>query len=119
VATSILAALWAGWHAPMFLVVDTFRSFSAGIVVGWVIGIAAGAFVLTWLYNRSGGSILLVAVWHGTYNIVSGTTASSGLLAASSTTLVIVLAVVLVILEYRAFRSGRPTVIGPRDRVAA
>ena len=29
--------------------------------------------MLTWLYNGSGGSILLVTVWHGVYNTVGAT----------------------------------------------
>ncbi len=113
VATLVVAAIWAGWHAPMFVVVDTFRSFGPAILVGWVIGLFSGAVVLGWLYNRSGGSILLVAVWHGTYNLISGTAAATGLLAATSTTSVIALAIALVSLEIRAGRRGSPSVLGP------
>lgn len=113
VATLVVAAIWAGWHAPMFVVVDTFRSFGPAILVGWVIGLFSGAVVLGWLYNRSGGSILLVAVWHGTYNLISGTAAATGLLAATSTTSVIALAIALVGLEIRAGRRGSPSVLGP------
>jgi membrane protease YdiL (CAAX protease family) len=112
VATVIISVLWAGWHAPMFIVVASFRSFSPAILVGWVIGLFCGAVVLTWLYNRSGGSILLVAVWHATYNIVSGTAAADGLLAATSTTAVIMLAVALLGAEFRARRRGRGSVLG-------
>ncbi len=114
VATVIVSVLWAGWHLPMFAVVNTFRSFSAPILAGWIIGLFCGAIVLTWLYNRSGGSILLVAIWHTTYNIISGTDAAKGLLAATSTTLVIGLAVTLLGLEIRASRQGRGSVLGPR-----
>jgi uncharacterized protein len=71
-ATTVVAVLWAGWHLPMFFVVEGFRSFTAAITVGWVIGLFCGAVVLTWLYNHT-GSILLVALWHGTYNMISGT----------------------------------------------
>jgi membrane protease YdiL (CAAX protease family) len=109
-ATTILAALWAGWHLPMFFVVRGFQSFTPTITVGWVIGLFCGAIVLTWLYNRT-HSILLVALWHGTYNIVSGTSAAGGLLAAVSTTLVCLLAVVLVGLEMRATRRGVTSVL--------
>lgn len=112
-ATSILAALWACWHAPMFLVVETFRSFGVGILIGWMIGLFSGAIVLGWLYNRSRGSILLVAIWHASYNLISGTDAAKGLLAAMSTTLVIGLAATLMALEIRAHRRGLPTVLGP------
>ena len=115
--TMIVAALWAGWHLPMFFVVDGFRSFTLAITAGWVLGLFCGAIVLTWLYNHT-RSILLVALWHGTYNIISGTGAATGLLAAVSTTLVMVLAVALVVLELRATRAGRRSVVGPPDAAA-
>ena len=59
-AMLVVAVLWAGWHLPMFLVVNNFRSFSVGTVVGWLFGLTAGSIVLGWLYNRSGGSVALV-----------------------------------------------------------
>jgi membrane protease YdiL (CAAX protease family) len=117
VATLIVALLWVGWHAPMFLVVDTYRSFGLAILAGWIIAFFSGAIVLSWLYNRSGNSILLVAVWHTTYNLISGTAAAKGLLAAASTTLVIVFAMVLVVVEIRAMRRGNRTILGPRTAV--
>ena len=55
-ATMVVAAIWVLWHAPMFLVVDTYRSFNPAITVGWAIGLFCGAVVLSWLYNRSGGT---------------------------------------------------------------
>jgi membrane protease YdiL (CAAX protease family) len=116
VATVIVAALWVGWHAPMFLVVDTYRSFGPAILVGWIIALFCGAVVLTWLYNRSGGSIMLVAIWHAAYNLISGTDAATGLLAATSTTLVITLALTLVGLEIRASHRGGRSVLAPSPR---
>jgi membrane protease YdiL (CAAX protease family) len=116
VATVIVAALWVVWHTPMLRVVDTYRSFNLAILVGWIIGLFCGAVVLTWLYNRTGGSILLVAIWHATYNLISGTGAATGLLAATSTTLVSFLAVALVCLEIRARRRGDSSVLAPTAR---
>jgi uncharacterized protein len=109
----ILAVLWFGWHLPQFLVITTYRDFSPVQYVGMFLGLACGAVVLTWLYNRSGGSILLVAVWHALYNVVSGTQAATGLLAAAVSTLIMIQAVVLIVLEVRARRRGRPSVLGP------
>lgn len=117
VATIIVSGFWAVWHGPMFVVVNTFRSFNLPILSGWIIGLMSGAIVLTWLYNRSGGCILLVAVWHATYNLISGTAAAQGLLAAASTTLVIALALTLVVLEIRAIRAGRRSVLGPATEI--
>jgi uncharacterized protein len=109
----ILAVLWFGWHLPQFLVIAAYRDFSPVQYVGMFLGLICGAVILTWLYNRSGGSILLVIVWHGLYNFVSGTQAATGLLAAVVTTLVMVQGVVLIVLELRARRRGQPSVLGP------
>jgi uncharacterized protein len=109
----ILAVFWFGWHLPQFLVIATYRNFSPVQYVGMFLGLACGAVVLTWLYNRSGGSILLVAVWHGLYNVVSGTQAATGLLAAVVSTLIMVQAIVLIVADLRARRRGRPSVLGP------
>jgi membrane protease YdiL (CAAX protease family) len=114
-ATLIVAVLWAGWHAPMFFVVSSFRTMGAPMILGWTIALVCGAIVLSWLYNRSGGSILLIVIWHGTYNLISGTAAAPGLLAATATTLVVMLATCLVILELRAAHRGGRTVLGSRN----
>ena len=110
----ILAVLWFAWHLPLFSVIATYRGNGPFQYVGFFLGLTCGAVILTWLYNRSGGSILLVAVWHGLYNFVSGTQAgTTGLLAAVVTTLIMLQAVVLVVAELRARRRGRPSVLGP------
>ena len=109
----VLAVLWFGWHLPQFLVIATYRDFAPVQYVGMFLGLACGAVVLTWLYNRSGGSILLVAVWHGLYNVVSGTEAATGLLAAVVSTLIMLQAVILIVLDLRGRRRGRPSVLGP------
>lgn len=109
----ILAVLWFGWHLPQFFVIATYRNSSPVQYVGFFLGLTCGAVILTWLYNRSGGSILLVALWHGLYNLVSGTQAATGMLAAVVTTLVMIQAVVLIVLELRARRRGRPSILGP------
>jgi len=111
--TLVLAVLWYLWHLPQFFVLATFRDFSPTEYVGMCIGLICGAVVLTWLHNRSGCSVLLVIVWHGVYNFVGATAASTGPVAAIVTTLVMVQGATLAVAEVRARRSGRPSVIGP------
>jgi len=109
----ILAGLWFGWHLPQFWVIATYRDFAPVQYVGMFLGLACGAVVLTWLYNHSGGSILLVAIWHGLYNLVSATQAATGVLAAVVSTLIMIQGIALIILDLRARRRGRPSILGP------
>ncbi len=99
-AMLVVALVWAGWHAPLFAILDGYRGFTPLTLVGFVTGLASGAVVLGWLYNRT-GSVLAVAVWHGTYNLASASAAATGVIAALSTTAVIIAAVVLVIADIR------------------
>lgn len=113
VATAWVAVIWAGWHLPMFLVLSSFRSFGPVTLVGWCIGLLSGAVVLAWLYNRSGGSIMLVALWHAGYNLISATAVGAGSLGAASTVVVILGATALVITELVRTRLGHPSVLLP------
>jgi membrane protease YdiL (CAAX protease family) len=110
-STLLLAVLWFAWHLPQFLVIATYRDFAPVQYIGMLLGLTCGAVVLTWLYNGSGGSILLVALWHGLYNVVSATQAATGLLAAVVTTLIMIQGLALIYLEVRARRRGEPSVL--------
>ena len=115
-STLILAGFWAGWHIPQFFVLRSYKGFSAATGVGFAFGLVCGAVVATWLYNHTGGSILAVVVWHGFYNVVSGTkaaTGGSGRIAAMVSTMIIVQALLLIGLELRAGRHGHHSILGP------
>lgn len=119
-AAVVVAAGWAVWHIPQFFLLQSYQDFSTPMIPVFLVGLAAGSVVLTWLYNRSGSSILAVAVWHGLYNTTGATGAASmmsGLLQVVMWTYVVVLAAVLLVLERRAHKAGRPSVIGPRTSV--
>jgi membrane protease YdiL (CAAX protease family) len=92
-ATVILWVFWALWHLPLF-----FYSYDASILPGFLIGLLAGAIVFTWLYNSTGGSVLLVAIWHGAFNFTTAcVSCKTGVSAAVISTLVMVWAVVVVL----------------------
>ena len=78
-ASLVVAGVWFSWHAPLFWVVDTYRAMGIAIVPMLGLGLVSGAIVLTWLYAKSGGSVLIVALWHTALNLGSATTAGSGL----------------------------------------
>ncbi len=92
-ATLILAVFWALWHLPQF-----FYLFDTTILVGWFLGLTAGAIVFTWLYNSTEGSIPIVAVWHGAFNFITASAAGEGLIAAILSAIVMVWAVVVIFL---------------------
>ncbi len=92
-ATIILAFFWALWHLPQF-----FYLFDTSIALGWGIGLFAGAIVFTWLFNSTEGSILVAAIFHGSFNYISASNAGNGLLAAVVSTIIIIWAMVVVCL---------------------
>jgi uncharacterized protein len=92
----MLVAIWGGWHLPAFW----FRQGYVGLgpigIAGFAIGLASGAIVLTALYNASRGSILVVALWHGSWNWVATSDGLQGAWVAVMTTIVMVAAPLLV-----------------------
>ncbi|MCX7841078.1 MAG: CPBP family intramembrane metalloprotease [Anaerolineae bacterium] len=93
-ASLIVGLLWAGWHAPAFFYNYELALFS---VLAFVVGIVAGAMVLTWLYNSTGGSVFATILWHGSYNaVVAG---GDGAVSAAVTAAVIV-AFILIVRRY-------------------
>ncbi|HEX8115426.1 MAG TPA: type II CAAX endopeptidase family protein [Kofleriaceae bacterium] len=107
----IVGAIWCVWHVPAFFVSETYRQMSVAMIPVFVVGLLSGSVFLTWLYNRGRSSILLVAVWHGTYNWLSGSVGARGVFAAVESTVVMAIAAVLVIREIVAIRRdhrGRP-----------
>ncbi len=66
-ASALLGVVWALWHLPLVFVS------SSPLLQGAVLAlfIAPMAFVYTWLFNGTGGSVLLPVLLHGTQNGVS------------------------------------------------
>jgi membrane protease YdiL (CAAX protease family) len=107
----LVGAIWSVWHVPAFFLSETYRQIPVAMIPAFFIGLLGGSVVLTWLYNRGRSSILLVAVWHGTYNWLTGSVGARGLFAAAESTVVMGIAAVIVIGEIVAIRHdhrGRP-----------
>jgi len=104
VASLVVGACWVTWHVPAFWITETYRQMPAAMIPVFFIGLVSGSVFLAWLYNRGCSSILLVAVWHGTFNLLSGSVGARGALATTETTVVMVVAAVLIIQELRATR---------------
>ena len=63
-ASLVLGVLWTGWHLPLFLTGEIHGSD--------VVFIPAFAVVLSWVFNSTGGSVLLVMLLHNMNNTISG-----------------------------------------------
>lgn len=66
-ASTLLGLVWALWHLPLVLVA------ASPILQGAVLllFIAPMAFLYTWVFNGTGGSVLLVVLLHGAQNGLS------------------------------------------------
>jgi membrane protease YdiL (CAAX protease family) len=94
-AALVIAPVWALWHLPYFFALQSYQSFNAFTIVGFLIGLVSGSIVLTWLYLGTGGSVLAVAIWHGLFNMATATAGATDLMASTVSALVIVMAVVV------------------------
>ena len=95
-ATILLTLIWAGWHLPAFLFREGYVGMGVGGMVGFAIGLFTGAIVLTALYNASRGSILVVALWHGSWNWVATSDGLQGPWVAVMTVIIMFAAPLLV-----------------------
>jgi len=66
VATLVVAAVWSIWHLPLWG-----NEFAWPTVPAFLVSLFGGAFVLSWLYNSSRGSVLMPMLMHATLNTVS------------------------------------------------
>ena len=64
-ASLILAPIWAIWHLPL-----VGNEFPWPIVPAFLLSLFGATFMLTWLFNRTNGSVLLPMLFHATVNSV-------------------------------------------------
>jgi uncharacterized protein len=76
--TMILALAHGVWHVPVLLVPGfvSGSSFSLPFATGWIATVVAATFLYTWIFNHTGGSLLIAVLVH------AGANASSALMNA-------------------------------------
>lgn len=74
--TAILGLLWAAWHTPGY-----FGGWLTGSPFALLLSSLAFSVVMTWIYNNTGGSILLMILLHSSSN---ATLALGGLVLPST-----------------------------------
>jgi membrane protease YdiL (CAAX protease family) len=66
-STAVVAGVWATWHLPLLVSEPTGQRPPLPFIV-WIL---AQAVLLTWLYNSTGGSVLLAILFHTAVNSAS------------------------------------------------
>ena len=66
-ASLVLGVLWGVWHLPLYLVGTDIRPLS--LFAPWVVLTIAVSVIYTWIYNGTGGSLLLVVLFHAASNV--------------------------------------------------
>jgi membrane protease YdiL (CAAX protease family) len=62
VASVILGFLWQLWHIPLYF--TGFYPFDAMAIGSRFVWFLPGVIIFTWLYNRSGGNLLIAVLFH-------------------------------------------------------
>jgi len=66
-ASLTLGALWGLWHLPLWLVGDDSRPVSVFPV--FLVSAAAISVVMTWMHKGTGGSLLVIVLYHAAANL--------------------------------------------------
>jgi membrane protease YdiL (CAAX protease family) len=70
-AALLLGIIWACWHLPAFFFRDTYIEMGPLGFPMFVVSIEFASVVFAWLYNSTGGSLLLVILFHVFFNWLS------------------------------------------------
>lgn len=76
---ALLSIPWAAWHLPLLLRNETYAFMNPALLAGWYVSLLTGSVLTAWLYERSGGSLLVLAVFHGLLDIAMVNEATSPL----------------------------------------
>jgi membrane protease YdiL (CAAX protease family) len=66
-ASVVLGIAWGVWHLPLYLTGADLRPLS--LFAPWVVLTVAASIILTWIYNGTGGSLLIVVLFHAASNL--------------------------------------------------
>lgn len=97
--TLVLGLLWTLWHVPSFFYHETYVGMGWIMLPGFVIGVLCGAVLFTWLYNGAGGSVLMVAIWHALFDLLTASAAGRDFIPIVTSAGVIVCALIVANVE--------------------
>lgn len=97
-STVILAVLVTVWHLPLFFFAG---DLPPSVIVGSILGPITFTFAASWLFNHTGGSVLLTIVMHA----VEGSIQAEGWVYAG---LWLAVAIGLVVFDWQSWRGSAP-----------
>ncbi|KTG22740.1 CPBP family intramembrane glutamic endopeptidase [Haloferax profundi] len=68
-ASLVIGVVWAAWHIPLFAMPGSSQAGTS--FVFYLLGVIAISVITTWLYNESGGRVLVPIAFHTTWNGIS------------------------------------------------
>jgi uncharacterized protein len=113
VASVLLTLGWALWHLPLFFYRPGYTSMDAIGIVGWFFSLLTGAVLLTWLYNESQGSILVVAIFHATVDVAFTSSVSSPTVVNAAGALITLWGIIVLVAAGPRFLSRHGKIIWP------
>ncbi len=111
VSTVLLAVLVTGWHVPILFLEE--GGLQPSFFVGYLLGSVAVTFWYTWMFNHTGGSVLITIISHsaqGTITVSGFWSAGADLAQANLLFGVVASAVAigLVLFDWKSWRSPAP-----------
>ncbi len=114
VSTLILGVLVTGWHVPLLFLEE--GGLQPSFLVGFLLGTMAVTFWYTWLFNHTGGSVLMVLLAHN----LEGSIQAEGWIYMG---VWLALAIGLVVFDWKAWRGPAPATtvfsVPPREATPA
>jgi membrane protease YdiL (CAAX protease family) len=119
-ASILLGLIWGLWHIPLYFVLGTGQyetAASAGVTfaiaafVVWTMGLSV---LFTWLFNETGGSLVIAILFHTAVNLAAFVPAAVGSTGAASFLYPLITWIVALIVAARYGRqnlSSRPRVV--------
>jgi membrane protease YdiL (CAAX protease family) len=66
-ASLVVGVLWGAWHLPLWLAGTD--SHPIRLYPAFVVTVIAASVIITWMYNSTGGSLLIVVLYHAAANL--------------------------------------------------
>lgn len=81
-AALVVAGVWIVWHMPAFFFNPTYMAMGPGIV-GWMLALVCGSYLLAWMTIGARGSIVPVLLWHAGFDLLTAADQSAGVIAST------------------------------------